>query len=245
MLQYALLAATLPGGHLFQVKIDGVTGYAELTAPTGVDPDAVQRVRRIPTSTRREGREHRRARAEAAEAEDAAAEGHDGDGAERQRRRGLPRRTRATCSPSAATSRCCRPGTREPNAPTQDYFHSQIYFDPTQKGAKAAAVALKKLVEPADVKPLPKDPALRALDPGAMLLVVVGQTFHDRSAATPAVETPEAAAGRTSAPTRARAGELARAVPRRRCPFKLMVPTSLERSSVPDTVYGDKPVRLY
>ena len=42
VLQYAVLAATLPGGHLFQVKIDGVTGYAELTAPDGAIPAAVQ-----------------------------------------------------------------------------------------------------------------------------------------------------------------------------------------------------------
>ena len=32
-----MLAARLPGGHLFQVKIEGVTGYAELTAPAGRD----------------------------------------------------------------------------------------------------------------------------------------------------------------------------------------------------------------
>ena len=86
------------------------------------------------------------------------------------------------------------PGNAQPNAPTQNYFHSQIYFDPTQKNAKAAALALKKLVEPADVKPLPKDPALRALDPGAMLLFVTGSTFHDTIGTAPTVEVAEAAA---------------------------------------------------
>ena len=36
-------AATLPGGHLFQVKIDGVTGYAELHAPDGSIATAVSK----------------------------------------------------------------------------------------------------------------------------------------------------------------------------------------------------------
>ena len=36
--QYAYLAATLPGGHFLQTKIDDVSGYAELSAPTAVDP---------------------------------------------------------------------------------------------------------------------------------------------------------------------------------------------------------------
>ena len=40
-----MLAATLPGGHLFQVKIDGVTGYAELTAPDGAIADRRPAVR--------------------------------------------------------------------------------------------------------------------------------------------------------------------------------------------------------
>src|SRR5262249_35486115 len=41
VLEYAKLAATLPSGHLFQVKIAGVTGYSELTAPTGAISAAV------------------------------------------------------------------------------------------------------------------------------------------------------------------------------------------------------------
>ena len=100
------------------------------------------------------------------------------------------------------------PGNAEPNAPIQTYFHSQIYFDPTQKSAKAAALALEKLVEPADVKPLPKDPALRALDPGAMLLFVTGQTFHDTMGTVPTAETSRSSSRRTSATTRLPGSEL-------------------------------------
>jgi hypothetical protein len=135
------------------------------------------------------------------------------------------------------------PGNAEPNAPIQSYFHSQIYFDPTQKGSKAAALALKELIEPADVNPLPRDPGLRALNPGAMLLLVVGQTFHNTVAPVPVVEVPKRQPANVrfdSAPGR----ELVEPY-RKRVPFRLMVPNVLERSSYPDTLPGDKPARLY
>jgi hypothetical protein len=135
------------------------------------------------------------------------------------------------------------PGNAEPNAPIQTYFHSQIYFDRTQRGAKEAAVALKKLVEPADVHPLPNDAGLRALDPGAMLLFVAGQTFHNTVARVPVVEVPK----RQPAVVRFDPGpgrELLEPL-RSRVPFRLMTPTVLESSSVPDTLPGDAPSRLY
>ena len=72
------------------------------------------------------------------------------------------------------------PGNLSPNAPTQGYFHTQIYYDKRQKGSEAAANSVAKLFVPSDVGPLPKDPKLRALDPGAMVTVVVGETFHDQ-----------------------------------------------------------------
>jgi hypothetical protein len=136
------------------------------------------------------------------------------------------------------------PGNAEPNAPVQNYFHSQIYFDPSQGGAKAAAGALSRVLVPSDVHPLPKDPLLRALDPGAMLLVVVGETFHNEIVPNaPAAATPKhvpAVVRFDSAPgvdlLRPLAG---------RVKFKLMTPTILESSSQPDTQYRDKPVRLY
>ena len=41
MLCYALFAATLPGGHLIQVRIDNLTGYGELSAPASSVQSAV------------------------------------------------------------------------------------------------------------------------------------------------------------------------------------------------------------
>src|SRR5205823_2751578 len=44
------------------------------------------------------------------------------------------------------------PHGQAPNAPNSTYFHTQIYFDGKQSGAQAAALALQKLMEPADVR---------------------------------------------------------------------------------------------
>ena len=93
------------------------------------------------------------------------------------------------------------------------------------------------------MKRLPRTPSLRALDPGAMLLFVTGQTFHNQMAEVQAVETPK----RQPANVRADAapGRQLLEQYRGKVPFKLMVPTIVERSSVPDPVFGDTPSRLY
>src|SRR6185312_8550239 len=61
----------------------------------------------------------------------------------------------------------------EPNI-APHVFHSKIYYDPAQKGSKLAAVALQNLMQPADVAKLPRRPKLLRLDPGSMLMVVLG-----------------------------------------------------------------------
>jgi hypothetical protein len=76
-----------------------------------------------------------------------------------------------------------------------------------------------------------------------MLLVIVGQTFHNALPQAPVVEVP------TRQPAnvrfdRAPGEELLRPLVKK-VPFKLLVPTILERSSNPDTLPSDKPVRLY
>jgi hypothetical protein len=240
VLQYALLGATLPGGHFFQVKIEGVDGYAELHAPQSSIEAAVN--------------EFANPDVRSSKVADAAARG-----VKIRSKTPKPQQTTVTVLngngvPGAAASAnyllaqrgyltLLPPGNAEPNAPIQTYFHSQVYFDRTQKGAKEAAIALKKLVEPADVHPMPRDRALRALDPGAMLLLVVGQTFHNAMAPVPVTTVPKrqpASVRFDPAPGR----ELLEPY-RDRVPFRLMVPTILERNSSPDTLPGDKPSRLY
>jgi LCP family protein required for cell wall assembly len=242
VLQYAVLAATLPGGHLFQVKIDGVTGYSELTAPDGAIADAVQQFANPDVAESKAannaalGRKPKKPKTPAPK--DTTVTVLNGNGVAGSAASGsyqLAQRGYITLLP---------PGNAEPNAPKQDFFHSQIYFDPKQNGAKAAALALEKLVEPADVRPIPKAPALRALDPGAMLLFVTGQTYHDSVGTVPKpVEAPKpepAYVAYDPSPGR----QLLEPY-RGRTPFKLMVPTVIERTSQPDPAYGDTPARLY
>jgi hypothetical protein len=100
-----------------------------------------------------------------------------------------------------------------------------------------------KLVEPADALPLPKSPALHKLDPGSTLLVVLGQTFHNELTAQPPAPPPahkDAYVRYDAAPGTDLLQPLQKKVP-----FKLEVPTVLERTSNADTCCGDKPVRMY
>jgi LCP family protein required for cell wall assembly len=140
-------------------------------------------------------------------------------------------------------------GNADANAPSENYFDSQIYFDPSRPATRAAATVLQALIAPATIHPLPKNRTLRALDPGAMLLVILGETFHDRleveprvqaASAVPAFRHTRASVIYDAAASRGLLGPLAR-----RVPFALEAPTVLDASSVPDTLPGDVPVRLY
>ncbi|HEU5371111.1 MAG TPA: LCP family protein [Gaiellaceae bacterium] len=127
------------------------------------------------------------------------------------------------------------------DAPTK-VFHTKIYYDPAQKGSDLAAKALQNLMQPADVQKLPRRRALVRLDPGSMLMVVLGQTFHGSVAPLPQRVVPkhEPAYVRYDA----QAKELLHPL-QSKIKFPLYVPTVLERNSYPDTVSGDKPVRMY
>ena len=97
-------------------------------------------------------------------------------------------------------------------------------------------------MQPADVAKLPRNPKLLGLDPGSMLIVVLGQTFHGTIATPPTRVVPK----HQLANVRFDAGtaELLRPYVKK-VPFKLMVPTVVERSSSPDTLPGDKPISYY
>jgi LCP family protein required for cell wall assembly len=135
------------------------------------------------------------------------------------------------------------PNNIEANAPPGQYFHSIIYYDPAQKGSKQAASALQNLMQPADVKKLPRNPQLLARDPGSMLVVILGTAFSgsiEQPVQQPAPQhhppfvTYDAAAS----------ANLLRPL-QSKIRFPLMVPTVLEGSSSPDTLPGDVPVRSY
>ena len=135
------------------------------------------------------------------------------------------------------------PNNLEPNAPRQDYFHTMIYYDKTQARSKAAATALQAMMQPADLAPLPRSLALRTLDPGSMLLVVLGTAFHGSLGETTTKAPPKHQAAYVRF-DKSPGTELLQPLVKK-VKFRLMVPTVLERNSYPDTLPGDKPVRRY
>ncbi|HEX4520751.1 MAG TPA: LCP family protein [Gaiellaceae bacterium] len=243
VLGWGLFLLSLPGGHFFQDKIAGVTGDSQTsTAPQNIAA-AVQ--------------EFTHPNVTVSKAANAAALGKklkvknappvpsktsvlvlNGNGVGGSAANGsylLRQKGYVTVLP---------PGNVDPNAPTQNYFHTAIYYDKRQKGALDAANALAKLFVPANVGPLPKSPKLRALDPGAMAVVVVGSTFHNQLVTQP----PPPPAPVHVAPNVRSDGTtgLGLIAPYKdKVPFTLEVPTVLESSSYPDDQYGDKAKRLY
>jgi hypothetical protein len=130
-----------------------------------------------------------------------------------------------------------------PNAPRQNYFHTMIYYDPAQKRSRSAATALQNIMQPADVARLPRTRALLALDPGAMLLVVLGTAFHGNIQEAPVQNVPKHQPAYVRF-DRSQADPLLEPLVKK-VKFRLMVPTILERTSYPDRLIGDKPIRFY
>jgi LCP family protein required for cell wall assembly len=244
VLSYLLFALSLPGGHFFQDRIEGVTG----DSMTSTDPANIQAALYQFTHPDVQSSKVANAAALGVKVKPKVAPppapaktsvlvlngngvgGSAANGAYLLRQKGY-----VTVLP---------PGNLEPNAPTQGYFHTMVYYDKRQQGSEAAANALSKLFVPSTVGPLPKDKQLRALDPGAMLTVVVGETFHNQLVtqapppAAPAHQTPNVRYDGTTGHDMI-SGYL------HKVPFTLEVPTVLERSSYPDNQYGDVAQRLY
>jgi LCP family protein required for cell wall assembly len=246
VIRYAYFALTLPGGHILQDTINAVSGYSEVTAPESSIQQAVQQfvnpdvsVSKVANATALGVKA--KVKHAAPPVKDTSVTVLNGNGVPGSAANAnylLAQRGYLTVLP---------PHGREPNAPTQSYFHTQVYYNAKLKGAKAAAVQLQKLIAPADAKPIPKDPALRALDPGSMIVLVTGETFHN-ALTSPA---PTTAAAVVPARTPANVGfdsgpghELLDPLVKK-MPFPLEVPTILEATSEPDTLPTDVPVRPY
>ncbi len=243
VLKYAYFAATLKGGHFFQDRIENVTGTGQTYAPASSIQQAVYQFTHPDVQSSKVANAAAlgvklKSKTQAPPPSKTTVTVLNGNGVAGSAANGsylLRQRGYVTVLP---------PGNADPNAPTQGYFHTQIYYDRSQAGAKEAAAALAKLIVPATVLPLPKDPKLRALDPGSMLTVVLGETFHNTLVSSgPTVSAPVhvPAAVRYDATT-----GLGLLKPyEHRVPFRLEVPTVLEQSSQPDTQPGDVPARLY
>jgi len=231
VMRWALFAYGLPPGHFFQTKIEGLNDiftpeYKLYTDPSNiraavadlVSPD-VQAADKAASAVgiKRKSPGSRAPRPSQVTVTVLNGNGRAGSAAEGSYL--LAQRGYQTLPP---------PGNQDANALRSDYFRTQVYSNPARPRSQAAAQELQRLFGGADLtRGIP--PELRHLAGGVTALVVVGQTFHGTIAPAPADRTPakKPAAVRKDIPaTVGRLREVAR-----RVPFRLQVPTVLEKSS--------------
>jgi LCP family protein required for cell wall assembly len=235
VLSYALFAYGLPKGRVFQTRIEGLEGVNELTT------DSENITRAITTFTHPDVESSDKATAVAL-------------GEKVKRRAPAPRSTTITVlngngvSGSASTAGyllnqrtyqiLTPPNGLPANAPTFDYFRTKVYFDASRRGAREAGRKVANLFASAELEPLPRK--ISQLANGAMLTVVVGQTFHGSLASAPIDQTPKREKPNVVYGPNASIDHLRER--RARVRFPLMVPTVIERSSWADSTM---PVRMY
>jgi LCP family protein required for cell wall assembly len=235
---YALFAYGLPSGHLFQDKIENVVCSLGCQASTTDIQKAVQTFSNPDVGSSKAanaaalGQKVKTKAPPPSSVTVTVLNGSAIAGAAADTSYSLGQRGYRTLIP---------PNNLKADAPTR-VFHSKIYYDPAQRRSKAAATALQNLMQPAEIAKLPRTPRLLALDPGSMLVVVLGTAFHGVTAAPPQVvpkHQPAYVRYDASQGTPLLAPNV------KKVPFPLLNPTILERSSYPDTLSGDKPVRRY
>jgi hypothetical protein len=236
ILSYAFFAYHLPPGHFFQTQIQGLTGYSDLTTSSSniaaavqdwetPDVDAAQVATAVALGRKIKLKTPTRAQTTITVLNGngvAGAAGEAGSGLSQQGYHIRP-------LPPNATG----------NAPSFDYFHTTVYWNPKVKRSAAAARSVAKLFAPADVKKVTR--AVAPLQNGAMLTVVVGRTFHGSVAPAPPARAPV-----TREPAHVQSNPydtsgLLRPL-RKKVGFGLMVPTVLDSSSAADPT---KPVHGY
>jgi LCP family protein required for cell wall assembly len=233
---YVYFASRLPPGHIFQAKIDGLTGTNELSAPESsiaaavrdfVQPDvqAPSKARDVTLGIKRRTRAPRPANVSTTVLNGNGIAGSAANAAYELAQRGYKILLPATGTPQ--------------NAPRFNYFQTTVYFDRSLPRAKAAATRLANLFGDAVVKPVPPG-RLAVLANGAMATVVVGQNFHGTLAPAPADKTPTRQPPQTTSNAAMTRPSLLAV--RRRVPFKLEVPRLVEQSSRLDY---ETPIRVY
>jgi LCP family protein required for cell wall assembly len=235
VLSYALFAYGLPKGRVFQTRIEGLEGFAELTT------DSENIMKAVTNFTHPDVESSEKATAVAL-------------GEKVKTRTPAPSQTSITVlngngvSGSASTAGyllgqrsyeiVTPPNGLPANAPSFDYFRTKVYFDSSRRGAREAGQKIANLFASAELEQLPRK--LSQLSNGAMLTVVVGQTFHGSLASAPIDQTPKREKPNVTYGPNASLDELR--ARRKRVQFPLMVPTVIERSSWTDST---EPARMY
>jgi LCP family protein required for cell wall assembly len=235
---YVYFARSLPPGHIFQARIEGLTGYSELTTdPSNItaavhdflqpDISAPAKARDVTLGIKRRTHTLRPANVTVSVLNGNGIQGSAANAAYALGQRGykivLP------------------PAGRPVNAPTQNYFNTTILYDASQRNANRAAQQLANLFGDAQIKPLsPAQQALVRLANGAMTTVIVGQNFHNTLAPAPVDHTPKPQPPAVVVNPGATIGYL-RSV-RRRVHFRLELPRVIASGSQPESL---APIRSY
>jgi len=232
---YLYFAHQLPSGHVFQAKIEGLTGTNELSAaPESVaaavrdfvqpDVNAPAKARDVTFGIKRRSRAPR--------PRDVSTTVLNGNGV-------AGSAANASYELGQRGYKIVLPPTGQPqNAPNFQYFRTAVYYDTAQRRSKAAATKLANLFGDADVKPLPAEFA--TLANGAMATVVVGQNFHGTIAPAPVDKTPTRQPPRVTQNAALTRSLLVQA--NKRVRFRLQVPRMIESSS---RLEYDAPIRVY
>ena len=233
-----VLAYSLPPGHVFQSRIEGLEGFADLTTA----PENIQRAVREFANPDVESPKKATAVAlgEKVKAKTPPPKETTRDRAERERRRGLRLERELPPRRSAATRCRCRrtafPPTRRAST-TSARRSTSTRADGREAGREEARepVRLGRRREA-------RRPTIRSSRNGAMLVVVVGQTFHGRARLGARSTRRRSASPRTSCRGASAARSTSCAAHRKQVDFPLMVPTVIERSSWIDS---EMPIRVY
>ena len=235
ILSYALFAFGLPSGHVFQTKLEGLEGYANLTTSETNVAKAIQQFAHPDVESPDKatdvalGVKPKVKAPPATQTTVTVLNGNGVPGSASQAGSLLNQRGYQILTP---------PNGIAANAPSFAFFRSKVFYDSGQRGARLAARTLANLIGSADIGRI--TPRIRPLGNGAMLVSVVGQTFHGSLAPAPIDQTPKRAPANVI-PGASASLDLLRER-QRRVPFRLMVPTVIERSSWVDR---EKPIRLY
>jgi LCP family protein required for cell wall assembly len=232
---YLYFAQQLPPGHVFQAKIEGLTGTNELSAtPENIavavrdfvqpDVNSPAKARDVTLGIKR--------RSLAPRPRDISTTVLNGNGI-------AGSAANASYELGQRGYKIVLPPTGQPqNAPNFQYFRTTVYFDTTQRRSKAAAAELANLFGDAAVTPLPAE--FTTLSNGAMATIVVGQNFHGSLAPAPVDKTPIRQVPSVTPNAAMTRSLLLQAAKRVR--FRLQVPRLVESSS---RLEFDSPLRVY
>jgi LCP family protein required for cell wall assembly len=242
LLSYAFFAYGLPAGNFTQVKIGGLTGTNELHADQSYIDAAVQEFVHPDADAPEKATDQvlpgqlKKKKKTAPSPKDVSLVVLNGNG-----QPGAAANTSFLLSQKGY--RVIQPPEGfQANAPGRwaRAFRTQIFYQGKAK-AELAARAVSALFNSADVKRLPRNPELQTLANGAMITVVVGQTFSGNLTPTPVDRTP----AKQQPNVRSAKSEVLPAVRRAegwKVGFTLQIPTVIERSSVLDS---EVPYRVY